>query len=386
VANTVRLRTGAAPLAVDVQGDGGYVVAPGSVHASGEVYERVCKWPAVTELELFDMTWIAAPAAAPRHQVEQSRPAALTLARKYLEKTPPAIQGQGGTHIRLLCAADWCRRRHYSQGSSIQRHGNGTPMMGPQCPRLALRQRELREVRVGERLLSPADLKLHQEALRIDSDVLGAAGVRRTDDREARDLLSIIGKAGGFSGVVYPYNDPQTGQAPTFRIRLDHPVNGNKYGTPYGDNRHLYFSPGAAPLLADNSVPVVIVEGEKSALASTSAAKRAKRTVLVIALGGCWNWRGRIGKTIAANGERVDDKGPLSDFHLFAWRDREAIVCFDARPNDSVQAARQQLARTLRAWGAIVKRAHLPNDDTRINGPDDLIRYRGDEALWHSLD
>jgi hypothetical protein len=34
----------------------------------------------------------------------------------------------------------------------------------------------------------------------------------------------------------------------------------NKYICPYGDNRHLYFPPGAASLLADPTVPVVFVE------------------------------------------------------------------------------------------------------------------------------
>jgi hypothetical protein len=134
-----------------------------------------------------------------------------------------------------------------------------------------------------------------------------------------------------------------------------------KYVRPYGDNRHLYFSPGAGALLEDRSVPVVIVEAEKSARAITSAAQSTGRRVLAIALGGCWNWKGTVGKAPDANGARCSVTGPLSDFDHIMWTDRRAIVLFDARPNDSVQASRRQLGRHLTMRGADVRDAHLPD-------------------------
>jgi hypothetical protein len=44
VANRARLKTRGGVLAIDVRGDGGYVIAPGSVHASGAVYAFAGDW------------------------------------------------------------------------------------------------------------------------------------------------------------------------------------------------------------------------------------------------------------------------------------------------------------------------------------------------------
>src|SRR5262249_40219485 len=94
----------------------------------------------------------------------------------------------------------------------------------------------------------------------------------------------------------------------------------------------------------------------------------------------------RIGKETSANGARVDVKGPLPDFQRVVWTGRTVIILFDARPNDSVRAARQGLARALRQWGAQVRHAHLPNDDQHVNGPDDFVGAAGDAALWRVVD
>lgn len=162
--------------------------------------------------------------------------------------------------------------------------------------------------------LRPADRELHAR-LGIPADLLDHAGVRRVTDAEARALLSSR-HPGALAGLIYPYHDPQTGQSVTCRVRRDHPEieNGkarDKYLSAFGDRRHLYFPPGAAALLADVSVPIVVCEAEKSALAITAAAARAGRPVLAIGTGGCWGWKGRIGKAIDPSGAHVDEKGPL---------------------------------------------------------------------------
>lgn len=125
--------------------------------------------------------------------------------------------------------------------------------------------------------MTPADRDLHT-ALGIDADLLTRAQVFRVSDAEARDLLAMNGKAGDYSGVVYPYLHPDTGQRLTLRLRRDRYDNDHKkYRVPYGDHRHLYFPPGCASLLHDTTVSVVLVEAEKSALAITAAAARAGR-------------------------------------------------------------------------------------------------------------
>jgi putative DNA primase/helicase len=59
VANKVRINTGDPAIKIDVRGDGGYVVAPGSVHASGTRYEWIGEPPSVDALPVFDPAWLA---------------------------------------------------------------------------------------------------------------------------------------------------------------------------------------------------------------------------------------------------------------------------------------------------------------------------------------
>ena len=239
--------------------------------------------------------------------------------------------------------------------------------------------------------LTKADLQLHAR-LGIEADLLAQAQVRRVNDQQGRDVLGLNGKPGDFAAIEYPYVDPITGRRATSRLRLDHPplkpdgTPDKKYRSPYGDNRHPYFPPGSAALLTDPDTPVALVESEKASLALTAAARRAGRRLLAIGLGGCWNWRGKNGKTTDASGTRVDVIGPLADFQRITWAQRPAIILFDARPNSSVQAASQQFARVLRQWGAEVRHAHLPDADPRVNGPDDFVGLHGDDALWHVID
>lgn len=80
-------------------------------------------------------------------------------------------------------------------------------------------------------------------------------------------------------------------------------------------------------------MPALIVEAPKSVLAMVAAANLAGRKLLVVGCGGCYGWRGTIGKAEDPSGARVDVRGALTDFNLVVWKGREAIILFDARPN-----------------------------------------------------
>jgi hypothetical protein len=59
VRNAVRIDTGDPTIKIDVRGDGGYVVGPGSLHASGAAYEWIAEEPASTaSLPRFDPAWL----------------------------------------------------------------------------------------------------------------------------------------------------------------------------------------------------------------------------------------------------------------------------------------------------------------------------------------
>jgi hypothetical protein len=229
--------------------------------------------------------------------------------------------------------------------------------------------------------------------LRIPSELVERAGIVRVTDREARDEFGIRG-SGDMAGVAFPYFAPETmtnGRRRNYvRIRRDHPEieDGKprkKYVAPYGDRNHLYFPP-TPELFADPSVPIVLVEAEKSVLALTAWCERTGTKVLTLAMGGCWSWRGQIGIHTTATGERVPEMGAIPDLNI--CRDGRLIyVLLDANcaSNPKVQQARSQLVRQLRKQGADVHILDLPAGEG-VNGPDDYIGVLGDEALTQLFD
>jgi hypothetical protein len=221
--------------------------------------------------------------------------------------------------------------------------------------------------------------------LGISDEMLVRAGIERVTDREARDKYGITG-SGDMSGIVFPYVDPHDGRRVTARLRRDNPEMDSgelkrKYMSAFGDRRHLYFPPGSDELLPDPSVPLIFVEAEKSSLALTSFAERVGRKILAIAMGGCWGWRGRIGRVENPRGVRVDEMGPLPDLAC-AGSGRKIVVLLDAnvRTNPQVQQARRALQIQLIKQGADVSIAELPATEG-VNGPDDFIGTAGDAAM-----
>jgi hypothetical protein len=238
--------------------------------------------------------------------------------------------------------------------------------------------------------LTPADLAAFA-ALGIPPELLKQARITRVTHAQARDEWGIKRAYGDVAGVIFPYHDVTGERRLTARLRRDHPEieNGKpaaKYVAAWGDRRSLYFVPGTHGLLADASVPVVFVEAEKSALALTAWAQRTGRSIVAIALGGCWGWRGRVGKVEAPDGGLVDQVGPLRDLNI-ARDGRRAFVLFDTNvaTNSKVQAARAALAQQLRKQRAEVRVLELPVIDG-VNGPDDFIAAKGDAAMCEVFD
>lgn len=243
----------------------------------------------------------------------------------------------------------------------------------------------------GIPLLTAADLA-NFARFGILEDLLKAAQVIRVTDAEARSNFGLT-FSGDVGGIVFPYLDPLDGVRVTARLRRDRPESDadgspqNKYICPFGDNRHLYFPPGAGTLLSDASVPVVVVESEKAALAIIALAAQSGRKMLPLATCGCWGWRGKTGIETGPNGEREETRGPLPDTERIEWKRRRVVIAFDANvaSNAKVRAARQVLAETLAARGAIIFSLNLPQE-SGVNGPDDLIAAHGGQAFLPLLD
>jgi putative DNA primase/helicase len=232
--------------------------------------------------------------------------------------------------------------------------------------------------------LTEQDLKMFN-TLGIPQALVEAARIERVDDHEAREYG--FTNCGDMRGIVFPYFVPsENGHRVTARLRRDHPEieNGKpkkKYVSPYGDRRHLYFPPGARELIADLNVPIALIESEKAALALLAWSERVEKKILPVGLGGCWGWRGRIGKAETPDGVGTAEVGPLPD--LACCSDgRIVYVLLDANAasNADVKTARAALVKQLKKQKAKVKVLHLPAADG-VNGPDDFIGLHGDEAM-----
>lgn len=128
--------------------------------------------------------------------------------------------------------------------------------------------------------------------LGIGPELLERAGISSVSDQEARTKYGMKG-TGDLAGILFPYLDPLTEVRHTSRLRRDHPEieDGKpkkKYLCPYGDRRHLYFVPGCREYVADDAIPIVLVEAEKSALAITAWAARTGQKILPVGMGGAW--------------------------------------------------------------------------------------------------
>ena len=190
--------------------------------------------------------------------------------------------------------------------------------------------------------LSIRDLEAFAK-LGISPQLLSEAHVRRVSGAEARNDYGIMGAPSmDMRGIIFPYISPVTGYRVTARLRRDNPEieNGkpkNKYISPWGDGRHLYCPPGSKTKLEQPETPIVLVEAEKSALALTAWAERGGMSLLPLGLGGCWGWRGRIGRVENARGERVDEVGPLRDLSYCDARKVYVLLDANAATNPKVQ-------------------------------------------------
>jgi hypothetical protein len=224
--------------------------------------------------------------------------------------------------------------------------------------------------------------------LLVTDEILEAAGVRSVTDAEARETLGINHFLDAdLTGIFFPYRCPVTGNRVGGRIRLDSPLpNGGKYISESGC-RHFFFPPMPSEYLKDTHIPVVIVEAEKSALAIRSLNSRSGRTMLPIAVGGCWGWKRKNGKRLLADGRAGAETGPGPDLDLVVWQGRCSILAFDsnASENTKVQRARSALAQELQRRGAKVLIAEIPSING-VNGPDDFIAIYHDGAMLAALD
>ena len=120
VKNKVRIQTGDPAIKVDVRADGGFVVAPGSLHKTGVVYTPVGTWPQERTLPTFETAWLeseipdatrpeALPRSIPRGQQH------MTLFREGCR-----LRRLGWERAEIADAL-WSVHRHRSEGPNVER-------------------------------------------------------------------------------------------------------------------------------------------------------------------------------------------------------------------------------------------------------------------------
>ena len=223
----------------------------------------------------------------------------------------------------------------------------------------------------------------------ITREVADAAMLRRVDTFDGRE---VVGQKGNrdCAGLLIPNYWPGEPDPHSYRLRRDSPdwapkggkvkPNAKYLGAPGSANR-LYIPPGVTPeQLADVQIPIVIVEGEKKALALWRLAHYNMEQIrfIPIAISGVWNWRGTIGKAGGPKGERLDVKGPIADLDRIPWDGRRVFIVFDTNvhTNESVKWARKGISRELATRNAVVNLVNLP-EDCGVNGIDDLLAKWG---------
>ncbi len=223
----------------------------------------------------------------------------------------------------------------------------------------------------------------------IDRQTAAQQLLRRVN---AIDGSAAIGRngAGDYSGLLIPNVWPGSDYIREYRLRRDHPQleNGKparKYMSPPRRGNLLYFPVGTDPAwLSDPQLPLVITEGEFKTMALARAARHGQQITkprfLAAGVSGVWNWRGTVGKTIDAQGHRVDVKGAIPDLQHIRWEDRQVLILFDAdlEDNESVRIARFMLTKELRLRAAQVSWFAWPSDrPPQATGIDDLLAAIG---------
>lgn len=245
--------------------------------------------------------------------------------------------------------------------------------------------------------LTPDDYRMLEEQSWILRAHADAAGLVRVDSLEGRDRMGRTG-SGNFAGILFPYFFP--GQTPAMtlgeRLRLDAPPvdsatgkPGFKYLSPSRQPVHFYFPLAHPTWLSDPTLPVMFIEGEKKFLAAYRAALegaalksgngQGRPLYLPIGLAGVYGWRGKVGITVDANGQRVPVTGPIPDFDRLVWTPgRQVLLCFDTNvwTNPMVRYARSRLAREVESRGAVAYYLNIP-PETGINGVDDYLARHG---------
>ncbi len=237
-------------------------------------------------------------------------------------------------------------------------------------------------------------------------DIIAACGVySESDPARVKALLGgyLSAKAALAMGpcLAFPFfaadgapatwlrRDEKTGSETTLpfvRFKPDRPRTSKgrviKYESPLGSGNRAYFPPGVGAVLTDPTKELLLVEGEKKALAGTQDG------FPTIGLSGVWNWTLKRPKN-PTTGRGTGPRKLIDDLESVNWKNRKVTIVFDSdlKEKPSVEWARWHLAQVLGERGADVRVVDLPTGDDRAKcGLDDFLIAHGPAAFRLLLD
>lgn len=245
-------------------------------------------------------------------------------------------------------------------------------------------------------MLSPQHRRdLHESGL--TDETIAAAGFRTsTDPVEIGRILNWKGPAQHLGpSLVIPFLSMANGELNGFaRIKPSTPitetnkktgkVSKRKYEQPIGVAVHAYVTSAAYDARNDPSIPLVITEGEKKALAIAQAG------IAAIGLTGVSAWSKKRPRD--KNNKTIGPRELNDDLAAFAWNGRPVSVVFDSDPRRNPDVNREAIAFTLCLLGHGAKAIHVvlpfgpsnPNDPKQLPGKmgvDDFIVREGAQAF-----
>jgi putative DNA primase/helicase len=223
----------------------------------------------------------------------------------------------------------------------------------------------------------PVHVSAHLEELRrsgLNDNTIRAAGIYSETDRNK--IATILNRrrvdADMVPGIVFPFLRAN-GESNYSRIKPDHPrqLKGKsvKYESPRDQPNELYIPPGTFAAFDDPTVPILITEGEKKALAASQAGFA------------CVGLVGAYGFKVV---KRHELHPTLAQIKI-SGRDVYIVFDSDIATNPDVMRAEVSLAQLLIQRGANVKLVRLPAGNLAENGKPTKIGL-DDYLVSHSVE
>ncbi|AMV23766.1 hypothetical protein VT84_05095 [Gemmata sp. SH-PL17] len=217
----------------------------------------------------------------------------------------------------------------------------------------------------------------------LTDETIAAAGIRSESDPDViRKLLNWKGGAAKLGPcMVIPHFGPNGAPTGYHILKPERPLTDNKgrvrkYECVKGRETEAYFPPGTRAALADPTIPLLVTEGAKKALATDQVG------LACVALAGVFGFQQKRPK--GTDGKATGPRKLIESLTPVVWKGRTVTIIYDsdATTNKNVLWAEWHLSQVLRAQDARVNVVRLPaGANGAKQGLDDFIVVNGADAL-----